>query len=102
MKRWFEDVVNKQTTLFICNDKNQITELAYYLKSIKFDISNRTKIHPETKKYFYSIIVPAEQVATALDVGKNYAIDNSLLDIIYFSPKTIAQTIEEIKSIKFI
>lgn len=98
MKRRFEDVANKQTTLFICNDKNQITELAYYLKSMRFDVLLKPELHPETKKYFYSIIVPAQQADNALEVGKNYAIDNNLLDIIYFSPKTIAQTIEEIKS----
>lgn len=75
---------NRISTIFASPNKTEINELAKYLKSIKFDISTRTEIHPETEVKIYCISVPYYQFVEALDKGLKYSVENDFVDIIRF------------------
>lgn len=77
---------NRISTIFVSPDKYEISELAKYLKSMKFNIITKTEIHPETQVNIYCIAVPYYQFIEALDKGLKYSVENDFGDVIRFQP----------------
>ena len=99
-------------TIFISFNNEQIDNLNSHLKQNKFNTSITTfkpasKIEErrfaefEPKIPYYYIIVSAQEQYEAFEVGKTYAIENDLNDVICCYPNLDFDTVKNIKEREF-
>ena len=112
MKQKFKPHENSKRTVFISFNEGQINNLNTYLTHSKFD-SSITTFKPasrleqrvfsefEPKIPYYYIIVPAQEQYDAFEVGKVYAVENNLYDIICCYPNLDFDTVKNIKEREF-